>query len=221
MPQNPAVQGKCPCRAGLVQALQMLLRSGLSSLVDFQSFAFVTRDYFVGGPLTTPAVTAGAYDNLPAVLTGSFSRFTPCACDYIDVGGAVFLPYETATAATTGLTVSRLDLCDILAVAFAPAGATAEELTANYTAARQLIQNLLQPGCGLRPTCPPYPDPCDEPCPCDCQNQFLGGSVSLITGSLLIAGATVLGNMGKVLILANDTLQRFYFVCSDKASIIQ
>ncbi len=210
----------CACRRGLVQALQMLLRSGLSSLVDFQTFAFVTEDFLVGDTFVAATPTGEAYDNLGPELAGSFNRFSPCACDFIDVTGAVFLPTAVAGDAVTGLTASRLNLCDITAIAFEVEEDTAEPPTDNYQSARRLLQRLLQGPC--RSDSPPYPDPCDEMCQCRCdEDDFLGGSVSLVAAGLLLANMTVLGKVGKVQVLANDTDERFYFVCTDKATVIQ
>lgn len=207
----------CPCRRGLVQALQMLLRSGLSTLVDFQAFAFITDDFLVGTTFVAPTTCAPAYDNLATPFTGSFSRFTPCACDYIDVTGPVSLPTEPTC---TGLTAGRLNLCDITAISFGVTGDDATTITENYQQARRIFQTLLQPGC--QNPCPPYPDPCDEPCRCDCgEMDNIGGSVSLVADGLVLGNVTVLGNIGKLLVLANDTDQRFYFVCSDEAAIVR
>ena len=265
--------GTCACRSGMVQALQMLLRSGLRNLVDFTQFAFVTERVVVGANLAQPDTTAASYDNLSDTLTADFGGFTPGACDYVDVSGTA---YSTAVAPTaagcfrsilnaitqnatvtagselatlvtaltdlngqttpgtagynetlttalndalacgsdTGLQVSRLALCNILAVAFAPAGDAPAPVSADYQSARQLLQNLLQPPC--QTSCPPYPDPCF-----DSDYTGAGRSVSLSVGPLDISGAVVLGKIGGVTVLANDTEQRFYFVCSDRATVIR
>ena len=227
--QAAAVCDDCGCRRGFVQTLQMLLRTSLSGLVDFQSFAFVTTDYLVGSALTAPVVADTAYDDLAATLTGTFSRFTHCACDYIDVAGAVEFPQFGAPA--TGQTVSRLNLCDLVAVAFDAVGDT----EANYQAARQQLQSLLQrprrPGPGCPPPFPPatdttsvgpyppYPDPCDT---CCCTSEgTMGGTVSLLAGPLLVANAAVLGSLDGVMVLAGDANQRFYLVCSADAAILR
>jgi len=218
--ERPPRREECPCRAGLVQGLQMLLRTGLSSLVDFQTFAFVTDDYLVGDTLVPATPVATAYDNLGPELAGSFNRFSPCACDYIDVTGTVYLPTAAAADAATGLTASRLNLCDVSAVVFGVEPDTTEPATDNYQSARRLLQRLLQGPC--RPDCPPYPDPCDDMCRCRCdEDDFLGGNVSLVVDGLLLANMAVLGKVGKMLVLANDTAERFYFVCTDKATFIQ
>ena len=232
-PQQPPCQqpsqdscDDCGCRRGFVQTLQMLMRTGLSGLVDFGAFAFVTTDLLVGSGLTAPVLADASYDNLAADLTGTFSRFPPCACDYIDVAGDVSLPDYGAPA--TGLTVSRLNLCDLVAVAFGVTDTAAD----NYLTARQLLQSLLQrprrPGRGGDPFLPtpslpgpypPYPDPCDTCC-CETEGS-MGGTVSLLAGPLLVANATVLGSLDGVMVLANDTAQRFYLVCSADAAILQ
>jgi len=213
-----AAAESCACRKSMVQGLQMLLRSGLNTLVDFNQFAFVTPDYIVGAGLSTPAAATTPYDNLTPPLAGVFSRFTYCACDYIDASGDVYLP--VAGTAATGLTVSRLNLCDLLAVAFTTTGTTAAEVTENYQSARRLLQNLLQPPCrtGMYP---PYPDPCDCACCQCCPEDLTGGTLSLLAGSLLLANTALLGQLGNLLVLANDTDQRLYFVCSEGATLIR
>lgn len=222
--QSPASCDDCGCRRGFVQTLQMLLRTSLSGLVDFQSFGFVTTDFLVGTLLAAPVPADTAYDDLGA-LTGAFNRFSHCACDYIDVSGAVAFPQFAAPP--TGQTVSRLNLCDLVAVAFGVVGDTAE----NYQTARQQLQSLLQrprrpgPGDPYLPTpslpgpYPPYPDPCDT-C-CCASDSGMGGTVSLLAGPLLVANATVLGSLDGVTVLANDAAQRFYLVCSADAAILR
>lgn len=219
-PQTPqpccdTQEDTCPCRYGFVQSLQMLLRTGLSSLVDFQSFAFVTPEYLVGATLVAPSTTGGTYDNLSADLTGTFSRFTQCACNDIDVSGPVNLP--VVGDGTTGLTVSRLSLCDLLAVAFTVTGDTAETALTNYQSAKALFQTLLQRRPPVGPDYPPYPDPCCAPCCPGAPDFGMGGTVSLIVGNVVLANVTVLGQIGGVLVLANDAASRFYFVCGQDA----
>lgn len=208
----------CACRRDLVQALQLLLRTGLSSLVDFQAFAFVTKQFLVGAPLVCTEAGTAAYDNLADELTAVFGGFTPCACDYIDVTGPVYLPNVECPG--TGVTASRLNLCDITAVAFGVLGDTEAEAAENYQNARQLLRRFLQPGCC--DGCPPFPDPCDEKFRCDCENKPMpGGATTLVAGDVLLANVTVLGKVGQVLVLANDADQRFYFVCSEKAVTVR
>lgn len=194
---------------GLVQALQMLLRSGLSGLVDFQAMAFVSDTFLVGSTIIQPLI-AESYDNLADTLTASFSGFTPCACEYLDVAGTLYLPAGPGT--DTGITVSRIALDDVHAVAFGTAG------DAEYQSARALMSRILHPD-ACRDACPPYPDPCCEPC--DVNSPAVGRTVALVLGAVVIVGAVVLGKIGNVLVLANDTDQRFYFVQEDYARIVR
>lgn len=223
MPPMPRPEEEdCACRRGFVQTLQMLLRTELSGLVDFQAFAFVTPEYLVGAALTAPVTTDATYDNLPAALTGAFQRFSPGNCNDIDVTGTVELPEYGAPA--TGLTASRVDLCDLMAVAFDPTGADAAAVTANYQSAKTLLRTLLQPGRRPRPPFPPGPDYPPYPDPCDCccaPRSSAGGNVSLMAGSLLLANVTILGELDGVTVLANDVEERFYFVCENDAVTIR
>ncbi|MBR2080760.1 MAG: hypothetical protein IKC50_05790 [Oscillospiraceae bacterium] len=268
----------CACRASMVQALQMLLRSGLSSLIDFQSFAFVTEDYVVGANLVRPDTTAAVYDNLSDTLAAAFTGFTACNCNYVDAAGSVFAPTQATTAETcllglfeaitanadtttsadlaaliagltvlqeqitpgsatlnaalvtaldgalacfvdTGLLASRVSLCALTAVVFEPVGDTEVLQTQNYQAAKALMQNIIRPRC--ESSCPPYPDPCCDPCNCSDTNICPGRAVALNAGPLSVSGVTVLGNIGQVLVLTNDTENRFYFVCVDKADFLR
>ena len=277
---NGAVQGAvgsqatdCVCRDSFVQALQMLLRGGFGSYLDFTAFAFVTDSVLIGTNLAQPDTTADTYDNLGDTLEGTFSGFTPGACNFVDVAGTA---YTTATAPTvagcfnailsalaentsttggaditsfvaalndlldqttagsatenptlitalntalacgtnTGLQVSRLSLCSLRAIAFEPAGDVKATVDSNYTAARQLMANIIQPPC--QTACPPYPDPCT--CP-----EFFdaGRTLSVSAGPLDVSGAVVLGRIGQVLVLANDVDERFYFICTENADIIR
>lgn len=268
-----ALSSSCVCRDSFVQALQMLLRGGLSAYIDFTGFGFIADSVLVGANLTQPDTDAAAYDNLNDVLSATFSGFTPGACNYVDVSGDVYRPdvspsvagclngllnaviqnadtagstdlatlvaalntlvgqtttgsgtentalitaLNTALAcnAVTGLQVSRLSLCNLRAIAFEPAGDTENAVNANYAAARQLMMNIIQPPC--QNACPPYPDPCSSP-----EFFVAGRTVSVSAGPLEVSGAVVLGRIGNVLVLANDTDQRFYFICTDGADIIR
>ncbi len=268
----------CACRASMVQALQMLLRSGLSALIDFQSFAFVTEDYVVGDNLVRADTAAAVYDNLGENPAAAFTGFTACNCNYVDAAGEIYAPAAATTASTcfagllaavaenadtaastqladlataltaleeqvmpasatyndalvtavnaalacfvdTGLLASRVSLCALTAVVFEPAGATDSAASQNYQAAKQLMQTIMRPGC--ESSCPPYPDPCCDPCNCSDTVFCPGRAVSLNAGPLTVSGATVLGNIGQVLVLANDTQERFYFVCTDKADFLK
>ncbi|MBQ7566237.1 MAG: hypothetical protein IJT18_03875 [Oscillospiraceae bacterium] len=193
---------------GMVQALQMLLRSGLSGLVDFGATAFWSDTFLVGSALVQPTAAA-AYDNLDDTLTASFGGFTPCACEFIDVTGTLYL--AVGAGVETDIPVTRLALEDVDGVAFAA-------VAGDYQSARALMSRILHPA-SCRDACPPYPDPCCEPC--DPDFPAVGRTVALVTGPVVIVGAVMLGRIGDVLVLANDTDERFYFIDADKAQIIR
>ena len=73
----------CCCKASMVEALRLLCDPALTSLVDFDSFFFLTDSLALGGPLSVPGTGP---DNLGG-LDASFRRFSPCNCDLIDVDG--------------------------------------------------------------------------------------------------------------------------------------
>lgn len=98
----------CACRDSLAAALQLLCSGDLPALVDFNRFAFLTDNFQIGAYLTCPCGQSGTYDNLSDTLTGTFSRFTPCSCELIDVSGAVYgaTPYyrpQTVAALFTAI----------------------------------------------------------------------------------------------------------------------
>lgn len=98
----------CACRDSLAAALQLLCSGDLPALVDFNRFAFLTDNFQIGAYLTCPCRQSGTYDNLSDTLTGTFSRFTPCSCELIDVSGAVYgaTPYyrpQTVAALFTAI----------------------------------------------------------------------------------------------------------------------
>ena len=60
-----------------------------------------------------------------------------------------------------------------------------------------------------------------KPTPCDCDETVAGRkTVSLTAGPLLVGNAAVLGSVGNVLVLANDTSRRIYFVCKDQIGFL-
>lgn len=80
----------CACRDSMAAALQLLCSSDLPALIDFNRFAFLTGNYLIGGYLVCPCGQTGTYDNLADTLSGTFSRFTPCSCELIDIAGPVY-----------------------------------------------------------------------------------------------------------------------------------
>ena len=225
-PKPPQVDEGCCCKQSFRAALGLLCDEQISSLVDFDASAFLTNTYVAGATLEAAPTTTPA-DNLSATLTGSFRRLSPCNCDLLDVDAPVH-----NTAGNTVLTATQVSLCQLDAVVLQGAAAeaegdlTADEVTArNFRCLRQrLAQRLNHCGssCGQESSCT-----CDcEDCCCAAgllntlaQNN-ISRRVSLVAGLLALTGVTLLGTVGNVLVLANDTSRRLYFVCVNSVQFI-
>ena len=209
------------CKASMRAALRLFCCNAISDLVDFDSFAFISDTNYVG---TTP-VTIGTEtsDNLGG-FEGSFRRFSPCSCDLLDITGTVYTP--------SGLTVAvtQANLCTLTAIAFellpAPeetsGGCCCEETDlSRFRRVRNLLQRAL----------PSMPQPCGEcAVQCDCTDDCcctdgvisalsgaaMNNRATLSAGLLSLQNVNVLGSIGSVLVLANETQGRFYFVCANK-----
>ncbi len=230
-PRPPQVEEGCCCKRSFRAALSLLCDPQISSLLDFDTAAFLTSTYSAGAVLEAPApdpVTTPT-DNLPAALAGSFRRFSPNNCDLIDVDAPVY-----NAAGTEVFTATQLSLCHLDAVAIQGAAAAAEgdltaiEVTArNFRCMRSRLAQRLNP-CG---------SPCSPDCRCSCacdsgdcccaagllatlaQNN-ISRRVSLVAGLLVLTGVTLLGTVGNVLVLSNDTDNRLYFVCVNSVQFI-
>lgn len=223
----------CCCKQSFRAALQLLCNPCLSGLLDFSAVAFITDDYLAGSVPETPATpTAGTpSDNLADELTGTFRRFSPCNADLLDITAPVYS--TSATADTAVLTATQMSLCALDALAIQAAPAEAEgDLSEEEVAARNFrtIQSILTQGstqgaCAMTPGC----NCCDgggEGCCCSkgvltaLSQGNLSRQVSLVAGPLVLNEATLLGNVGNVLILANPEDQRIYFVCANSVQFI-
>ena len=247
-PQPPQVEEGCCCKQSFRAALGLLCDERISSLLDFDTAAFLTGAYAAGATLTpvTPPAEEGAAeaadpapaavvpsvtpaDNLSDTLTGSFRRFAPCSCDLLDVNAAL----SSAAGDAVGFTAQQVNLCQLDAVVIQGAAATAEgNLTAaeaaarNFRCVRSLLAQRLNP-CG---------NPCGQSCPsCACDSRDcccaagllstlaqnnLSRRVSLAAGLLVLQNVALLGTVGNVLVLANDCDNRLYFVCVNSVQFI-
>ncbi len=170
----------------------------------------------------------GQSDNL-GTLSGSFRRFAPCTCDLLDIDAQLY----TQGSKSCGFTASQVNLCELDAVVIQGAEAcpegdlTADEVAArNFRCLRQMLAQRLNP-CG---------DPCSpECCSCACDGRDcccaagllatlaqnnLRRRVSLAAGLLLLQNVQLLGSVGNVLVLANETDKRLYFVCVNSVQFI-
>ncbi len=264
-PQPPKVEEGCCCKQSFRAALGLLCDERISSLLDFDSAAFVTNTYTAGTTLTggkpsagdaggsvaaqadgddagdtgdtggtdkptpTPKPCPGGQSDNLGTLSGSFRRFAPCTCDLLDIDAELYTP----ASKDCDFTASQVNLCELDAVAFQGAQAcpegdlTADEVEArNFRCLRTLLAQRLNP-CG---------DPCGAAC-CSCacdsrdcccaagllstlaQNN-LSRRVSLAAGLLLLQNVQLLGSVGNVLVLTNETDKRLYFVCVNSVQFI-
>ncbi len=205
----------CSCAAGMLGALELLCDPRLAPLVDYNQFAFFTDSFVLGSSLSCPDTLSTAYDNLTGPLAGELVSIKPCTCDDLEVSGQVYYPLPVCsdtTCCTSGpaFTAGSVSLCALRAVAFTiPAGTADADTT--YNELKRLIWQALHPGR------PPLPGsaPAVKATPCDCASSSLSGrrTASITAGPLLVANAAVLGSLGDVLVLANDTNRRIYFIC--------
>lgn len=210
----------CPCAAGMLGALELLCDPRLAPLVDYNQFAFFTDHFVLGTSLSCPDSLTTAYDNLTGPLAGELVSIKPCTCDDLEVSGQVYYPIPVCSDTTCcesgpAFTAENVSLCALTAVAFTIASDTSDADT-TYNELKRLIWQALHPGR------PPLPGtaPVVKATPCDCAASNLAGrrTASVAAGPLLVANAAVLGSVGDVLVLANDTNRRIYYVCQSAIS---
>ena len=225
-PEPPRVEVQelncgCDCAAGMAAMLQLLCDPRIAPLVDYSQFAFFTDHYVLGTSLNCPETSTTAYDNLTGPLAGSFVRIRACSCENLEVSGQIYYPIPICTGGTEtpccaegpAFDAEEVPLCALTAVAFTIPAAEGEETPTDYEQIKGLLWQALHPGCpGAPGRTPPM-----KPTPCDCDGTVAGRkSVSVTAGPLLVGNASVLGSAGNVLVLANDTDRRIYFVCKDQ-----
>lgn len=219
-PKPPKVEEGCCCKESFRAALRLLCREELSELLDFDATAFITEAYVAGAGITQTVVVTDPADNLVEPLTASFRRFSPGTCDLLDISGELF----AIPTATTGLTATQVNLCQLIAVAIDLAETEAEgDLTAEQVAARNFrrVRRILSSSISSDDTCGRDDCTCADCEDCCCAAGLLSalsGSnlsrrVTLAAGPLLLNDLTLLGAVGNVLVLANEEDLRFYFLC--------
>lgn len=225
--QTADISCGCECAPGMAAALQLLCRAQFAPLTDYEQFAFITDRFVLGSSLSCPASATTPYDNLTGPLDGEFVKITPDSCEDLEVSGQLYYPLpvcETAEdtaccAAGPYFDTDSVRLCSLRAVAFGVSESSDYPSKQDaYEALASLFYRATHTGCG----CGPLPAPPTKPTPCDRSSGELAGraTVSVTAGPLLIGNASVLGTLGDVLILANSTDQRFYFVCRSAIGFI-
>lgn len=214
------------CKRSLREALRLLCSDEISDYVDFDAFAFLTEANAVGA--LPRAMGSNDVDNL-GPLNGTFRRFTPGTCDLIDVEGTVYTPFGRT------VDVEEASLCALSAIAFqlrAPQGETqttgcccTESAAAQFRRVRDLLQDQLEETCRPCGQCRSDCD-CRDDCCCSegilrtLSNMTMNKRTTLTAGQLSLRGATALGTVGTVLVLANEEDYRFYLVCANKVEFL-
>ena len=118
-----------------------------------------------------------------------------------------------------------------IAAAAAEGDLSADEVTArNFRRVRQHLAQQLGSSCGCGVEQCPCSCSCEEEdcCCCCCASGLLKAlsqnnlsrRVSLVAGVLALQNVTLLGTVGSVLVLSNDTDRRLYFVCVNSVQFI-
>lgn len=188
-PKPPHVEEGCCCKQSFRAALGLLCDERISSLLDFDSAAFITNNFTAGAAVTCgkppkggprerdcedrdearkptppPSCPCEASDNL-GELNGSFRRFALCSCDLLDIDAELYTPGGKSCCFTASqVNLCQLDAVVIQAAAGCPQGdMTADEVTArNFRCLRSLLSQRLNP-CGIT---------CAQNCPsCACDGR--------------------------------------------------
>lgn len=106
----------CCCKKSMVEAMKLLCNTELSDIIDFEKFAFLSKQFTVGARLVLLKIGSEEKDNL-SNLDGTFKRFAPCNCDLIDISGTAYynvpLPFSLGDLAEV-LTDLIKNIIDIL-----------------------------------------------------------------------------------------------------------
>ena len=196
-PPNPS----CPCSDDFRQALDLLCSPRIQPLVDFNAFAFVTGNYILGSALDTLVAGTAPGDNL-AAPAGSYVCGGD-SCEALTVSGALF-PTEPDSTALAAI-VTQVALCRLYAIAFG-ASAEGEGIESNFQTISQTLGQLLRPKktqdcCNLADAL---------------TNAAAVRASTIIAGPLAVENSTILGQLGDILVMANSTDSRFYFICANK-----
>ena len=165
----------------------------------------MTDNYLLGTARGTLTAGTAAGDNLDAPV-GSYVCGGD-SCEALTVSGLLYAPEVGATAQAA--TVTQIALCRLSAVAFA-AAETTETAAANFQTISQMLGQLLRPR---------KPQDCGNLA--DALTSAAAVRASTVTaGPLIVQNSTILGQIGSVLVMANNTDNRFYFLCANTISFM-
>jgi len=223
---QPIPDAPCCCKASMDEALRILCSTELNELVNFGSFFFLTDALSIGGVLETTLPTEGPADNI-ASATGTLERFSPCNCDLLEIAGTAYFAVSAGSAVALDTTDS-VSVCALRAVAFQLAEADDEaDQDAQDRRAIRLLRRAIRCAGGDTNSC----GICEAHCDCDscCCNaglltelsrRNLSRQATLTAGRLLLRDVSVLGSVGSVLVLWNETDRRVYLVCVDAVEVL-
>lgn len=206
---QPAQSDGCCCSCGedFRRALNLLCSRQLQPLVDFTTFAYVSDFYVLGTALTATTAGTAPSDNL-ADPTGTYV----CGgdgCETITASGILYPPTTDGTALAT--TVTQVALCRLTAIAFEALAIDGDTAT-NFQTISQTLGQLLRP---QKPQ-----DCCGSSMAQALSNAAVVRASTVVAGPLVVENSTVLGQIGNVLVMANSTDSRFYFICADKIDFV-
>lgn len=189
----------CPCGEDLRKALELICCPQLRPLIDFTSFAFITDDYVLGSALVRVAGAAVPRDNLDdpsaTYVCGSDS------CETLTVSGILY-PAVVGGAALEA-TVTQAALCQLTAVVFS--AVDGEDPAVNFQTVSQFLSQLLRPQRQVE-------------C-CSVADALTTAAAvrasTVVAGALVVENSTILGQVGSVLVMANSTDGRFFFICAN------
>lgn len=195
----------CPCGEDFRRALELVCCPQLQGLIDTASYAFITDNYILGTPLSpAPAGTAPA-DNLTAPAATYVCGGDNC--ESLTVSGTLYPTTEDGTA--LGTIVTQVALCRLDAISF-DAADTGEGADANFQAVSQFLGQRLRPQ---------KPQECTSLVEALVSASAVRAS-TLTAGPLVVQNSAILGRVGDVIVMANSTDDRFYFICADKVDFM-
>ena len=200
-PQQEPPRHGCACADDFRRLLDLLCSPQLRLLVDFASFAFVSDFYVLGSALTAPVAGTAPGDNL-AEPAGTYVCGSD-SCETVTVSGSLYAPDTAGTPLAS--TVTQAALCRLKAIAFG-ALAVDGDAAANFQTISQTLSQILRP---------------QRPQECGTMIDALTSAAAVRTstvaaGPLVVENSAILGQMGDVLVMANSTDNRFYFLCANK-----
>lgn len=173
--------------------------------MDTATFAFVTDNYILGTPIGAAPDGTAPSDN----LTAPAATFV-CGgdnCESLTVSGTLYP--ATPDGAALATLVSQVALCRLGAIAF-DATETGDGATANFQTISQFLGQRLRP---------------KKPQECTTIAEALTGAAAVrastvTVGPLVVQNSAIIGRVGDVLVMANSTDNRFYFICANKVDFM-